>query len=100
AAGVVRTGWGAEEVYRSSAYDGVEHGMPGIDLEGARFLAERGAAVVGSDTLAVERLPAGRLAGPNAPVHRFMLAERGIHLVENLNLEELAERKIGEFLFW
>jgi kynurenine formamidase len=49
---------------------------------------------VGSDTVAFERVPA-----PDMPVHVHLLFERGIHLIEALNLEELAAAGVNEFLF-
>ena len=33
------------------------------------------------------------------PVHVHLLVERGIHIIECLNLEELAAARIYEFLF-
>ena len=33
------------------------------------------------------------------PVHVHLLVESGIHIIECLNLEALAEQKIYEFLF-
>jgi kynurenine formamidase len=41
---------------------------------------------VGSDTAAFERLPS-----PRMEVHVHLLVERGVHIIENLMLEDLAE---------
>jgi kynurenine formamidase len=92
---LVRTGWGREEIFRSARYSGAAEGMPGIDTTAASLLADAGAAIVGSDTLAVEHIAAG-VSGV-VPVHRLLLANRGIPLVENLNLEKLAAAEIYEF---
>jgi kynurenine formamidase len=52
----------------------------------------------GSDTIAFERIPAG--AGHAVlPVHRVLLVEHGIHIIETLALEELAASGAREFLF-
>ena len=46
-----------------------------------------------SDTVAFERTP-GQME-----VHVHLLVERGIHIIECLNLEELAREKVKEFTF-
>lgn len=94
---LVRTGW-ARHWHDPAAYLGDSRGVPGIALEAARWLAEHDVAVVGVDTIAAEHIPAG--SGPPAlPVHRLLLAEHGINLVEVMNLEALAARGVTEFLF-
>ena len=49
---------------------------------------------MGSDTVAFEKSPA-----PEMPVHVHLLVESGIHIIECLNLEELAADGVAEFLF-
>jgi kynurenine formamidase len=61
----------------------------------AQWLAARGVAAIGVDNLTVE------VEGPEAkdlPVHAYCLVDRGIHLVENLFLEELARAEVREGL--
>lgn len=91
---LVRTGWGGlwNEPHR---YEGGEGGIAGIDLSAARWLAERGVAMVGADNLTVEVEPKD---AKDLPVHAFCLVERGIHLLENLLLEELARAQLYEGL--
>jgi kynurenine formamidase len=48
----------------------------------------------GSDTVAFEKVP-----DPAMPVHVHLLVECGIHIIECLNLEELAAARMYEFLF-
>jgi len=48
----------------------------------------------GSDTVAFERMPSRDMA-----VHVHLLVDHGIHIVECLNLEELAAERVYEFLF-
>ncbi len=69
-------------------------GVPGIDLDAARWLSEQGVFMVGSDTFAVEVLPA-----PSLPVHCHMLVDSGVHLLEVAVLEELSAARAHEFLF-
>lgn len=71
---------------------------PGLDRDGARFLAEAGAAVIGADNIALEQLPAD---DPEnwMTVHTFLLAEAGIPIMEVVNLEDLAAEACYEFCF-
>jgi kynurenine formamidase len=71
---------------------------PGINREGAEFLARAGAMYIGADTAGVEQTPS---ADPDnwIPVHTFLLAEAGIPLLEMAYLEDLARESIYEFAF-
>ncbi len=73
--------------------------QPGIGLEAALFLAERGMALYGSDTGGTEPQP---IADWERTVHAELLVRRGIHLLEWLDLDllaaRLAERRRTEFL--
>lgn len=71
---------------------------PGLDLSGARFLAESGAAVVGLDNIAVEQLPSADPANWMA-VHTYLLAEAGVPMIEVMDLEQLAAEKLWEYAF-
>ncbi len=66
---------------------------PGPQLEGARWLSSKGVFAVGSDTVAFERVPSAM------EVHVHLLVDSGIHIIEALNLEELAQDGITEFAF-
>lgn len=66
---------------------------PGPGLGAAQWLSERRISCAGSDTVAFEKVPSGM------PVHVHLLVEHGIHIMEMLNLEELAADRIYEFLF-
>lgn len=54
----------------------------------------RGARYVGADTIALEKTPS-----TNLPVHVILLVNNGIHIIEAMNLEEIAEDKVYGFLF-
>jgi kynurenine formamidase len=78
-----------------------EHRGPGPDESGARLLAERGVIATGSDTETFEVQPAPDLGEPAnpQPVHTLLLIERGIYIMESLDLEGLAKSGAREFLF-
>ena len=71
---------------------------PGLNREGAEFLARAGAIYIGADTAGVEQTPS---TTPDnwLPVHTFLLAEAGIPLLEMANLEDLAHESVYEFAF-
>jgi kynurenine formamidase len=73
-------------------------GEPGLSVDGARYLAERGVAMVGADTWGVEVVPFEKNTGI-FHVHQILLAMNGIHLLEFMNTQELAKDQAWEFLF-
>ena len=89
---LLRTGWAL--YWRDPGKFIAEVHGPGPAIEGARWLSSRGVFAVGSDTVAFEKLP-----DPSMPVHVHLLVESGIHIVECLNLEELAANQVWEFGF-
>lgn len=89
---VIRTGW--LEAFMANETDLMP--QPGLGLEAAAFLAEHDPALVGADNSAIEPIPFDQnvyLGG-----HIVLLVEHGIHLLENMNLAELAADKCYEFL--
>ncbi len=73
-------------------------GEPGIGVDGARYLAKQGVVAVGSDTWALEVLPAEDPATA-FPVHPELLAVNGVYILENMDTRELAADGVSEFLF-
>jgi kynurenine formamidase len=67
---------------------------PGLGVEAAQWLIDKGVIVSGADTISYEKCPS-----PTHPVHRKMINNNGVLLMKMLNLEEIAEEKIYEFLF-
>src|SRR5215472_3927484 len=59
-----------------------------------RWISGKGVFAAGSDTVAFEFVPA-----PTMPVHVHLLVENGIHIIECLNLEQLAADRVYEFVF-
>lgn len=91
---LIRLGWGASDHYMTDAYLGGSGPLPGVDTSAARWLVDRGVRLTGTDTIAYEALAAG---DPDRPVHRILLKEAGIYIVENLALEDLASADVPEF---
>ena len=94
---LVRSGWG---VYFDDAdrYRGKDTGVPGVGENGAQWLADAGAALVGADTLAFECIPAGS-GHALLPAHRILLVEQGVNIIEALDLDGLAAAGVYEFVF-
>lgn len=72
--------------------------FPGLNLDGAKAIAEAGAVAVGTDCMSPEQAPSA-LPDHGAPVHSYLLAECGVLIAENLWLEELARDEVYEFAF-
>lgn len=72
---------------------------PGLNREGAQFLAEAGAITIGADNHTLEQNPS---ADPEnwQVVHTYLLAEAGVPIMEMVNLEDLAKEQIFEFAFF
>ncbi|MFB3820235.1 MAG: cyclase family protein [Candidatus Methylomirabilales bacterium] len=91
---LVRTGWMRLWPDQRRYYSG-QTGQPGLNLDAARWLTDRGVYCIGSDNFAVEYMPAPNNA---SPVHVHCLVDKGVHLLEVANLEELSRTKTYEFL--
>ncbi len=94
---LVRTGW-ARTFDDAQTYLGQQTGVPGVAEDAARWLVEAGVRVAGSDTTAFEQIAPG--AGHSVlPVHRILLVEGGINIIEHLALEDAAAEGLTEFAF-
>lgn len=93
---LVRTGW---MKYWSDAerYIGLSTGLPGVTIEGAQWLSERGIAAAGSDTMNFEHKPDSQII--NLPVHVHFLVEKGIPIMESVFLEQVGEAGVTDFTF-
>ncbi len=91
---LVRTGW-IRLWPDQRKYYSVQSGQPGLNAEAAKWATDRGVFCLGSDNFAVEHVPS---PGNTMPVHIHCLVERGVHLLEVVNLEELARARTYEFL--
>jgi kynurenine formamidase len=88
---LIRTGW-ARYWPDPRAYIAEVRG-PGIEETAARWLSGRKIFAAGSDTVAFEFVPS------SMPVHAHFLVEKGIHILEALDLEALARDGVAEFVF-
>jgi kynurenine formamidase len=92
---LIHTGWG-----RLWGKDNGRFGRsaPGIGTTAAAWLVKQSPLLVGSDNSGVEVSP-----NPDPelslPVHQIFLVVHGIHLLENLKLDDLAARRAYEFAF-
>ncbi len=92
---LVRSGWGARWD-EGAAYMGLVTGVPGVSADGARWLAANRPRAVGADSIAFERLEAGK-GHAILPAHRILLVEEGINIIETMNLEEIGRDGVREF---
>jgi kynurenine formamidase len=93
---LVRTGW-MRHWPDYNDYLGLSTGVPGVALDGAQWLSERGILATGSDTHNYEHKPSVTVVALSVHVHN--LVEQGIPIMESLNLENLAADSVTEFLF-
>jgi kynurenine formamidase len=90
---LIRTGW-LERFYAEGEVMSLE--QPGLGLDAARWLADRDVVTIGADNSSVEAMPwdQDRFLG----VHIELLVNRGIHMIENLQLADIARASCHEFL--
>ena len=85
---LVRTGKIREFFLDPIAFDSSQ---PGVGSEAAIWLFEQGMAVLATDTTGTEPVP---FPDARRTTHRAMLVERGVHLIENVFLDDLAADKV------
>jgi kynurenine formamidase len=89
---LLRTGWLRQ--WRDGAAD--VRSSPGLAADCAGWLREHDIALAGADNIAVEAFPAA--GGATLPLHTAAIRDAGSYLLELLDLEELARRRVAEFL--
>ena len=87
---MIRTGWGQYFGKDNARFLGEQSPGPGQD--GARFIIDRKVRLAGDDTATFEKRPAA-YGKELFSVHMMLLADNGIYIVENANLEALADAK-------
>jgi kynurenine formamidase len=91
---LIRTGWGQYFAKDNARYLGEKSPGPGVDA--GRWLVAQGVRLTGTDTATYEVRPA--VSGKELfPVHMLMIADNGIYLVENANLEDLGAARVHLF---
>lgn len=92
---IINTGWGRLWGKDNARY---VKSCPGIGVQTALWLAKQDPMLVGADNWPVEVAP-----NPDPqlslPVHQIMLVVNGIHLLENMKLDELVAKRVYEFAF-
>jgi kynurenine formamidase len=92
---LIHTGWGRLYGKDNGRYVKT---CPGIGVAASEWLAKQDPILVGADNWPVEVAP-----NPDKqlslPGHQIFLVVNGIHLLENLKLDELAAKKAYEFAF-
>jgi kynurenine formamidase len=90
---IVHTGWGRLWGKDNARYMKTS---PGLGVAAGEWLVRQDPILVGADNSAVNVTPNTDPAVSN-PIHQLMLVVNGIHLLENLKLDELAARRVYEF---
>jgi kynurenine formamidase len=89
------TGWGTLWMKNNARYNG---GNPGVGLEVAKWLVDKGACVVGADTWSVEVVP-----NPDKDlafvVHAELITKNGIFIHENLQFDSLLADRKYQFVY-
>lgn len=85
---LIRTGWGRYFGTDNARYLGDQSPGPGPDA--ARWIASRGVRLAGDDTATFEKRPAA-YGKELFVVHMMLLVDHGIYIMENANLDPLAD---------
>ncbi|WP_157245311.1 cyclase family protein [Nonomuraea typhae] len=93
---LVGTGW-SRLWHEPDRFIGLTGGVPGPGVEAAGWLTEKRPRAVGGETIAFEQIAPGR-GHATLPVHRIMLVESGVNIIETMRLHELLDAQVGEFL--
>ena len=90
---IVHTGWGTLWGKDNARYS---RGNPGLGIPAAQFLIAKDPMLLGADTAPVEVNPNPDKA-LSIPIHQLTLVVNGVHLLENMKLDELAAKNVYEF---
>ncbi|EGD47355.1 cyclase family protein [Ruminiclostridium papyrosolvens DSM 2782] len=86
--------------WKNGEYDKYFEKEVGLNVEAITWLAEKNIIAVGADNFAVENIPTKENSYSNFyPGHKKFLGEKGIYIIENLDLDDLSARKINRFYF-
>ncbi|MGH9785653.1 MAG: cyclase family protein [Terriglobia bacterium] len=92
---IIHTGWGRLWGKDNARY---LRNNPGLGVAAAEWLARQDPMLIGIDNAPVNVTPSPDPKLSN-PVHQIMLVVNGIHLLENLKLDQLAATGAAEFAF-
>lgn len=92
---IINTGWGKLWGKDNARFVNT---CPGIGVKAAEWLIAKDPILLGSDNHPVEVSP-----NPDPqlslPVHQIALVVHGVHLLENIKLDELVQKGVNEFAF-
>ena len=92
---IINTGWGRLWGKENARY---MRGNPGIGVAAAEWLLKQDPMLLGADNGPVEVSP-----NPDKqislPLHQLALVVHGVHLLENMKLDEMAAKRVHEFAF-
>jgi len=89
---LIRTGWGQYFGKDNARFLGEQSPGPGQDA--ARWIIDRKVRLAGDDTATFEKRPAA-YGKELFSVHMMLLADHGIYIMENANLEALGDARVG-----
>jgi len=89
---LIRTGWGQFFGKDNAKFLGEQSPGPGQDA--AKWIIDRKVRLAGNDTATFEKRPAA-YGKELFSVHMMLLADNGIYIMENANLEPLGDAKVG-----
>lgn len=93
---IVHTGWGLLWGRDNARFVA---SCPGLGVAAAEWILRQNPMLMGSDNWPVECSPSKTLPDASLPVHQLALAVHGVHLLENMKLDALAQRGQHEFAF-
>jgi kynurenine formamidase len=89
---LIRTGWGQFFGKDNAKFLGEQSPGPGQDA--AKWIIDRKVRLAGDDTATFEKRPAA-YGKELFSVHMMLLADNGIYIMENANLEPVGDAKVG-----
>lgn len=92
---IIHTGWGKLYGKDNARFT---KSTPGVGVAAAEWLVKQDPVLVGSDNWPVEVSP-NPDKDLSLPGHQIFLAVNGVHILENLKLDELVAKRIWEFAF-
>ena len=90
---ILHTGWGKLWGKDNARY---VKSTPGVGIAAAQWIVKQDPVLVGSDNWPVEVSP-NPDPDLSLPVHQIFLVVNGLHILENMKLDELAAKKVYEF---
>ena len=92
---IIHTGWGKLYGKDNARY---VKSCPGLGVKAAQWIIDKNPLLMGADNWPVEVAP-----NPDPtlslPIHQLALVVNGVHLLENMKLDELAQKQVFEFAF-